>query len=218
MSNQSQEILSANTLYPFKLKTLYSINDVQFIATNFYPSAEIDVISDPTDKNSFHPMAVKIKVTVDNQSRNLLYFTEENTFSQPLTLSYGGGSVPATRPTHVAYDCDEDCEPSHVMACFAMDDVQALFDGAPLPASLVEATIEGGLAGGETFVATIGGKHVTWTGPQPGGNGRLSLRVHPNPMNPKVDISFTLDRPARARVAIYDLAGRLLETIREGDF
>ena len=47
MRDQSQEILPANTLYPFKLKMLYSINEVQFIATNFYPSAEIDVISDP---------------------------------------------------------------------------------------------------------------------------------------------------------------------------
>jgi cytochrome c-type biogenesis protein CcsB len=90
MHDQSQEILQANTLYPFKLKTLYSVDEVQFIATNFYPSAEIDVMSDPADKNSLHPMAVKIKVSVDDQSQDLLYFAEENTFNQPLTLSFGG--------------------------------------------------------------------------------------------------------------------------------
>jgi cytochrome c-type biogenesis protein CcsB len=88
MGNQSQEILSANTLYPFNIKMLYSINDVQFIATNFYPSAEIDVISDPEDNNSFHPTAVKIKVTVENQSHNLVYVTEENSITQPLKVTF----------------------------------------------------------------------------------------------------------------------------------
>jgi hypothetical protein len=90
MSKQSQEILSANTLYPFNMKMLYSINEVQFIATNFYPSAEIDVISDPEDNNSFHPTAVKIKVTVENQSQNLIYVAEENAITQPLTFTYYG--------------------------------------------------------------------------------------------------------------------------------
>jgi hypothetical protein len=157
-------------------------------------------------------------------------------------LSFGGESIPATRPTHLAYDCEEDCEedcdgdgdgygdgmngdpedcePSHVMACFDMDAIQTLFDGMPLPVSLADATIEGALTGGETFVATIGGKHVMREPKHDEGKGNdeLSLRIHPNPMNPKVDISFTLLQPARVRVAIYDLAGRLLTTVRAGDF
>jgi len=109
------------------------------------------------------------------------------------------------------------------MACFAMGDIQALFEGAPLPGGLADATIDGELIGGETFSAWIGGKHVLGNGhgdenKQGGGKGRLSVRIHPNPMNPKADISFTLAQPGRVRVAIYDLAGRLVKTIHEGDF
>ena len=171
-----------------------------------------------------------------------------------ITLSYGGASIPTVRPTHLAYDCDGDeddcddcdegegdgygdgwadpdsCAPSHVMACFAMGDIQALFEGASLPGAFADATIEGELTGGGTFSATIGGRHVTdnghgdenkpddGKGGPPEGKGRLAVRIHPNPMNPKADISFTLAQPGRVRVAIYDLAGRLVKTIHEGDF
>ncbi len=121
-------------------------------------------------------------------------------------------------------DCPEDCEPSHIKACFAMDDLLALFDCEDLPDSLVVATIEGELTSGERFVATIGGKHVEGKDKDDDGDGeghrkgKLSLRIKPNPMNPKTEISFTLVQPGRVRVAIYDLGGRLVGTAREGHF
>jgi hypothetical protein len=109
---------------------------------------------------------------------------------------------------------DEDCDPSHVMACFSMDALETLFGEDALPDSLVAATIEGSLTTGETFVATIGGKHIAKG--DPSRHGKLALRVRPNPMNPKADITFTLAQPTRVRVAIYDLGGRLLSTVYEG--
>ena len=125
----------------------------------------------------------------------------------------------------------DSCAPAHIMACFSMSDIQALFQGVPLPDSLAAATIEGELTGGGTFVAWIGGKHVTdqhnngdngdgmnGKGQPDAGNGKLAVRVRPNPMNPKADISFTLNQPGPVRVAIYDLAGRLVKTIHEGNF
>ena len=40
--------------------------------------------------------------------------------------------------------------------------------------------------------------------------------VRPNPMNPKADILFTVSQPGRVRVAVYDLRGRLVSTLQDG--
>lgn len=42
------------------------------------------------------------------------------------------------------------------------------------------------------------------------------LRAAPNPFNPQVAIMFSLERPERINLAIYDLAGRLVRTLHEG--
>ena len=39
----------------------------------------------------------------------------------------------------------------------------------------------------------------------------------PNPFNPRTTIAFTLSGPGRTRVAIHDLAGRLVATLLERD-
>ncbi len=42
------------------------------------------------------------------------------------------------------------------------------------------------------------------------------LKAYPNPFNPKTTISFTLQSPARVRLAIYDIAGRRVQTLNDG--
>lgn len=44
------------------------------------------------------------------------------------------------------------------------------------------------------------------------------LPVHPNPGNPAVTIAFELSRPQRARLAVFDLAGRRVALVAEGAF
>jgi len=108
------------------------------------------------------------------------------------------------------------CVPDHIMACFSMSDIQTLFAGVSLPAGFKDATIEGDLTGGGTFVATIGGKHTE--GPGHGedqGKGKMHLMVRPNPMNPKADILFTVSQQGHVRVTIYDLRGRLVHTLQD---
>ena len=39
---------------------------------------------------------------------------------------------------------------------------------------------------------------------------RTSIHNHPNPFNPQTTITFGLDQPRRAEIAVYDLTGRLL--------
>ncbi len=126
----------------------------------------------------------------------------------------------------------DSCAPSFIQACFSTADIESLFAGiCSIPDSLNGATIQGELTSGGIFVATIGGKQ-----PKPHGDdgkkddkgdgdkdkggwkGKLAVRIHPNPMNPKTDITFTLGQAGPVRVSVYDLAGRLVKTIRQGDF
>ncbi len=44
-----------------------------------------------------------------------------------------------------------------------------------------------------------------------------SLRVSPNPFNPRTRLSFTLPAAGRADLAVYDLAGRLVRRLENGD-
>ncbi|HSQ60793.1 MAG TPA: T9SS type A sorting domain-containing protein [Acidobacteriota bacterium] len=159
-----------------------------------------------------------------------------------VTLEYGGQSITAlAERTHVSWDCegDEDCEngdceddddgewndgafdslncDAMLRACFSMPEILGLFDGAPLPSSLVNATVNGTLTGGETFVAVIGPKFPGDNGNH-GENGKkgLNAKVRPNPVNPTTTITFTLSQPGKVRVAIYDLQGRLVKTVLDG--
>jgi hypothetical protein len=49
--------------------------------------------------------------------------------------------------------------------------------------------------------------------PQYSENGNCLANPAPNPFNPQTTITFTLDRPQRAEVAVYDLTGRLLNVL-----
>jgi hypothetical protein len=44
----------------------------------------------------------------------------------------------------------------------------------------------------------------------------VAFRVHPNPFNPRAQITFTLDRVRRLEIAVYDLAGRRVARLAEG--
>jgi hypothetical protein len=117
-------------------------------------------------------------------------------------------------------DCDndgEDCDAGQLHACFSMSDINFLVGSGNLRDGLSASEIHGTLNTGETFVATLGGKHLAEL---PGnGNHRgleessLKLKVRPNPLNPKADISFTLTTAGHVRIALYDLQGRLVKTI-----
>jgi hypothetical protein len=88
------------------------------------------------------------------------------------------------------------------------------FGDTGVEAGLSEATIEGNLNTGETFIATIGPVKVV--PPHKGDDHKkspLALRVKPNPLNPKADISFTLTQSGRVTIGIYDLRGRLIRTV-----
>lgn len=152
-------------------------------------------------------------------------FDVRNVSLSGLTLEFGGNAITALAgKTHVSLDCGDDdegechdcendsldCEPQ-LHACFSMPDIQGLFGDATLPSSLVNATVNGALTTGETFVATIGSKFPGDNGNQ--GEKGLNARVRPNPLNPTTELAFRLTQPGRIHVRVYDLQGRLVKTL-----
>lgn len=45
------------------------------------------------------------------------------------------------------------------------------------------------------------------------GDAGLSASVHPNPLNPRTEVSFSLTRAGRVRVSVYDVQGRLVKVL-----
>ncbi len=86
----------------------------------------------------------------------------------------------------------------------------------------------GGGGGGAAFVRLVMGAPATETAtlalPDCGGAVRALPRPAvwerqpwPNPCNPRMQAAFVLDRPSPARVAVYDLAGREVAVLLEGE-
>jgi len=81
--------------------------------------------------------------------------------------------------------------------------------GDTLADSLGSATIQFQLNGGTVIVATFEnglGRH---------GNGDMDVMARPNPLNPRTVLTFTLSRPGRVQVAVYDLQGRLVNKLSD---
>jgi hypothetical protein len=49
------------------------------------------------------------------------------------------------------------------------------------------------------------------------GSDVVGLQASPNPLNPRTDISFELNKKARVQLAVYDVSGRLVRTLVAGD-
>lgn len=77
------------------------------------------------------------------------------------------------------------------------------------PGSLVEAAVD-------DFVLTaVRAPATDVSEPAIAGEGIVSCR--PNPIDPRSEVVFRIDRPGLVRIAIYDVAGRVVRTIAEGE-
>ena len=157
-------------------------------------------------------------------------FDMRNVVISGVTLNFGGSSITANSKTHLTWECeddddlDDDCDEcdddegehdaecdtlnceAQLKACFSMSDIQGLFDVSTLPGEFVNATVNGTLSTGGSFVATVGSKFA--------GHGKgLNSKIRPNPVNPKTEITFRLTQAGRVGVRIYDLQGRLVKTL-----
>lgn len=97
-------------------------------------------------------------------------------------------------------------------ACFSMTSLRGLFGDASIPENLDDVVITGDLSTGGTFTATlrpikVAGNHGDK------GNHKLRARATPNPLNPTTKLTFTLTKPGRVRVSVYDARGRYVKTL-----
>jgi flagellar hook capping protein FlgD/putative Ig domain-containing protein len=96
-------------------------------------------------------------------------------------------------------------------ACFSTDALVTFFGDATLPGALANATVEGSLTTGGTFVATFDASTLVHHGDN--GHHGFNLKARPNPLNPATKITFTLSQAGRVRVAVYDIQGRLVSKL-----
>ena len=121
------------------------------------------------------------------------------------------------------------CDTLGIHACFSTQALQGLFAGATLPCDLANAEIRATLTSGATVVATFNGSNHADEGDKDKGKGEdkgkgkdghagddmrvLNPKVRPNPLNPSTELSFSISREGRVRVTVYDMQGRLVNTL-----
>jgi hypothetical protein len=126
-----------------------------------------------------------------------------------ILISPGTGSVsqiPAFQGrTTVVADMDNDDIPD-MKVCFRKEDLRLLFSNVTGTTTLT-VTVEGQVITGGTFRAALDVDVVGTDG------GISAATVSPNPFNPAGTLTFTTARPGRAKVELFDVAGRLVRTI-----
>jgi hypothetical protein len=111
-------------------------------------------------------------------------------------------------------DCGSDCNPDNcdvtaIRVCFSTGQLLGLFNGS-VQDSLNNATIQFTLNDGTVVVASFEGTLVK----HGNGNGaHFMAKAKPNPLNPRTTLTFTLSKPGRVQVSVYDLQGRLVKKL-----
>ena len=128
-------------------------------------------------------------------------------------FSEGTGSVShipttASKQSHSA-DTDGNGVPE-VSARFSRADLAQLFSSIR-GRHEVEVAIEGHLSTGAEFRATL---QLTIVATPAAGHG-IAFTVSPNPMNPRGVLKFSTRAPGYVTTRLYDLSGRLVQTITE---
>jgi len=93
-------------------------------------------------------------------------------------------------------------------ACFSKESLRILFADLPDGRQTVEVTITGNLTGGGAFEGTVSVVVVK------AGSGALA-HATPNPFNPQTVINFELSRPGSVKLQVFDVSGRLVNTLAD---
>ncbi len=140
-------------------------------------------------------------------------FTFSDVRLSTLVLKYGSGQIGVGgSKTTVGMDKDGNGI-AEIGACFAKTDLRTLFAGLPPGKTHVTLTIEADLVVGGRIQGSVE------VDVQNSGSGSgLAASVSPNPLNPQATLTFSMAHPGSARVALYDLSGRLVRTVMRESF
>jgi len=121
----------------------------------------------------------------------------------------GAGTVSSIAPLAGSFVLGQDHDQNgvdEIRMDFSKDDLRALLGNLNDP-SQSPLTITASLVGGGTVTALINSNILP--------DDRALRRVGPNPMNPEMVVTVHLAAAGRARVAVYDLSGRLVRTLMD---
>ncbi|MGE5175154.1 MAG: Ig-like domain-containing protein [Hyphomicrobiales bacterium] len=124
-----------------------------------------------------------------------------------IVMKYGNAQISAGDKTTIDGDRDHNGI-QEISACFSKDDLRILFAGLPNGSQDVDVTIRGNLVTGGAFQAMVS-MHVVAK------SGLVNVAVAPNPLNPETEISFGVEHAGRVRVQVFDLSGRLVNTLSD---
>ena len=125
-----------------------------------------------------------------------------------LVMKYGGAQI-STSDTKTTLTLDKDGNGIvDLSACFSKTDLRTLFAGLPNGKSHVTVVLEAQLTTGGKIQGSLE-IDVQSTGQ----GSAVEASVSPNPLNPKATLTFSMTKAGSARVALYDLSGRLVRTL-----
>ena len=130
-----------------------------------------------------------------------------------LVLKFGGAQIPGDN-TKTAVGGDKDGNGiAEIGACFAKQDLRTLFASLPNGKTHVTLMIQADLVTGGRIQGSVD------VDVQKSGSGSgFDASVSPNPLNPRATLTFSMERPGSVRVALYDLSGRLVQTVMQESF
>ncbi|HEX7076787.1 MAG TPA: Ig-like domain-containing protein [Candidatus Eisenbacteria bacterium] len=125
-----------------------------------------------------------------------------------IVLVYGGAQISAAGGKS-SVDGDRNGNGvQEIAACFSKEDLRTLFAGLPAGENLVDVSVQGSLVTGGKFSADTQMRVFAKGGP-------IAVSAAPNPLNPETEITFSIERAGRVRVQVFDLAGRLVNTLSD---
>jgi len=132
-------------------------------------------------------------------------FQVTDVVSSSLTAAYGDARIHAVETTTMK-GSGKDGAP-RLAGFFGRDDLRGVFAGLPNGKQTVDVLISGNLISGGSFKATVSVPVEKGT--------QASGRASPNPFNPSTAISFELSKPGRVRLRVYNVSGRLVNTLAD---
>jgi flagellar hook assembly protein FlgD len=159
------------------------------------------------DGQSLAPVRTQVQTECDDEGG------DDGSHDAPRAL-LGGGHGDGEDDQGDDEDCDDcspdSCDANGIRACFSTGALLALF-GDSIQDSLGSATIHFTLSDGTEIVATF--QNLSLVSHGKGHSHFMNAAAKPNPLNPRTTLTFTLSKPGRVQVSVFDMQGRLVNKL-----
>ncbi|MCX6233914.1 MAG: c-type cytochrome biogenesis protein CcsB [Bacteroidetes bacterium] len=90
MELSTTDTLEAHASYPLGIRRLYSFDDRNFVIRSFMEKGKVKLISAPADQSHNLKDAITFNLEFEGLSKEVVLYTSENTFGEPVTTSING--------------------------------------------------------------------------------------------------------------------------------